>query len=143
MARTVEVRVPQSREGAGRERGSAAARRTRVVLKKVSPWSVFKFSLIFYFCLMLVLLLGLTILYNILGAFGVLDSVGDLFSDFGFGDVEGDGFQFNGGWLFTRAFAVGVVMVVFWSLVKLLVTFMYNLISDLVGGVEVTLTERK
>ena len=34
-------------------------------------------------------------------------------------------------------------MVVFWSLVKLLVTFMYNLISDLVGGIEVTLTERR
>ncbi len=114
-------------------------RRTRVVVRKVGPWSVFKFSLLFYFCVMLVVLLGLTILYNILAAVGVFDSVSKLLSDLGFAKH----FKFHGWWILTRAFAIGVVMVVFWSLVKLLITFMYNLISDIVGGIEVTLTERK
>jgi Transmembrane domain of unknown function (DUF3566) len=141
MARTVEVRVPERREPARKDRPTTA-RRTRVVVKKVSPWSVFKFSLIFYFCVMLVVLLGLTILYNVLGALGVLDSIAEFIGQWWILDRDAE-FRINGGWLFTRAFAVGVVMVVFWSLVKLLVTFMYNLISDLVGGVEVTLTERR
>jgi hypothetical protein len=141
MARTVEVKVPERREGATRER-AALARKTRVVVKKVSPWSVFKFSLIYYFCLMMVILLGLTILYNILGAFGVLESIAEFIGTLWVPE-NAEQFEINGGWLFTRAFAVGIVMVVFWSLVKLLVTFMYNLISDLVGGIEVTLTERR
>ena len=136
MARTVEVtpaRPPRAPESQG------TVRKTRVVVKRVGPWSVFKFSLLFYFCVMLVVLFGLTILYNILAAVGVLDSASKLLGDLGFGK----NFKFHGWWLLTRAFAVGVVMVVFWSLVKLLITFMYNLISDLVGGIEVTLTERR
>jgi len=133
MSRTVEIAPPPRPERA------PEVRRTRVIVKKVGPWSVFKFSLLFYFCVMLVILLGLTILYNVLAAVGVLDSASKLLGDLGFGK----NFEFHGWWLLTRAFAVGVVMVVFWSLVTLLITFMYNLISDLVGGIEVTLTERR
>ena len=133
MSRTVEIAPPPRRER------TPEARRTRVIVKKVGPWSVFKFSLLFYFCVMLVVLLGLTILYNVLAAVGVLDSASKLLGDLGFGK----NFEFHGWWLLTRAFAVGVVMVVIWSLVKLPITFMYNLISDLVGGIEVTLTERR
>ena len=133
MSRTVEIAPPPTRQRA------PEVRSTRVIVKRVGPWSVFKFSLLFYFCVMLVVLLGLTILYNVLAAVGVLDSASKLLGDLGFGK----NFEFHGTWLLTRAFAVGVVMVVFWSLVKLLITFMYNLISDLVGGIEVTLTERR
>src|SRR6266545_1474057 len=133
MARTVEVtpsRVPRAQEPTG------AARKTRVVVKRVGPWSVFRFSLLFYFCVMLVVLTGLIILYNILGALGAIDSIGEFLD-------EKKKFHINGWFLFSRAFAFGLVMVVFWSLVKLVVTFMYNLISDLVGGLEITLTERR
>jgi hypothetical protein len=119
------------------ERTALPIRKTRVVVRKVAPWSVFRFYLIYNFCVMLVVLFGLTIIYNILGAIGVLDNTEKFLRQFW------DTFRFNGGWLFTRAFAIGVVMVVFWSLVKLMTSFMYNLISDLVGGFEVTLTERR
>jgi Transmembrane domain of unknown function (DUF3566) len=131
MARTVQVTPLRQ------ERTTPTVRRTRVVVKKVGPWSVFRFYLLYNFCVMLVVLLGLTIVYNVLGAIGVLHTTERFLRQFW------SSFKFHGGWLFTRAFAVGVVMVVFWSLVKLMTAFMYNLISDLVGGFEVTLTERK
>ncbi len=137
MARTVEVtppRVPRAQES------TTTARKTRVVVKRVGPWSVFRFSLLFYFCVMLVVLTGLIILYNILGALGAIDSIADFIGEF---LDEKKKFHINGWFLFSRAFAFGLVMVVFWSLVKLVVTFMYNLISDLVGGLEITLTERR
>ncbi|HEX9376107.1 MAG TPA: DUF3566 domain-containing protein [Actinomycetota bacterium] len=139
MARTVEVtpsRVPRAQEPTG------AARKTRVVVKRVGPWSVFRFSLLFYFCVMLVVLTGITILYNILSALGVVDSVAEFVGHEILGEAKGS-FHIDGWFLFSRAFAFGLVMVVFWSLVKLVVTFMYNLISDLVGGLEITLTERR
>ena len=132
MARTVQVAPVRQHEAP-----TATVRRTRVVVKKVAPWSVFRFYLLYNFCIMLVILFGLTIIYNVLGALGVLASTQKFLRQFW------DSFKFQGGWLFTRAFAVGVVMVVFWSLVKLMTAFMYNLISDIVGGFEVTLTERK
>jgi len=132
MARTT-VQMVQDRT----ERTVGPIRKTRVVVRKVAPWSVFRFYLLYNFCVMLVVLFGLTIIYNILGAIGVLHSTEKFLRQFW------NTFHFNGGWLFTRAFAIGVVMVVFWSLVKLMTSFMYNLISDLVGGFEVTLTESK
>jgi hypothetical protein len=131
MARTVQMTPIRQ------DRPTATVRRTKVMVKKVAPWSVFRFYLLYNFCVMLVILFGLTIIYNILGAVGVLHDTEKFLRQFW------NSFHFNGGWLFTRAFAIGVVMVVFWSLVKLTTAYMYNLISDLVGGFEVTLTEHK
>ena len=139
MARTVEVRTP-TRPPRMAE-GTGTVRKTRVMVKRVGPWSVFKFSLLFYFCMMVIVLVALTILYNILSALGAIDGIASFIDQLLYDDRKV--FHISGWWLFTRAFAVGLVMVVFWSLVKLLVTFMYNLISDLVGGLEVTLTERR
>ena len=147
MARTVEVRTPTRPPKA--ETGTGTVRKTRVMVKRVGPWSVFKFSLLFYFCVMIIVLVALTILYNILSAVGVIDAIAESIDTLLYQKASIPGqetqqiFFINGGWLFSRAFAVGLVMVVFWSLVKLLVTFMYNLIADLVGGIEVTLTERR
>ncbi len=50
----------------------AMARQTKVVVKRVQPWSVFKFSLLFYFCLMLVFLFALLILYWVMSIVGVM-----------------------------------------------------------------------
>src|SRR5205814_2858722 len=60
MSRTVEIAPPPVRQR------TPEARSTRVIVKRVGPWSIFMFSLLFYFCVMLVVLLGLTILYNVL-----------------------------------------------------------------------------
>jgi hypothetical protein len=114
-------------------------RHARVVIRKIGPWSVFKISLIFYTCLMLVLLGAGVILYGILGAIGALDSTQRLIRDL-FADQT---FVINGRWLFSRGLTIGLGMVVVWSLINVFVVFLYNLISDLVGGVEVTLAERR
>ena len=73
MARTVEVRTPTRPPKA--ETGTGTVRKTRVMVKRVGPWSVFKFSLLFYFCVMIIVLVALTILYNILSAVGVIDAI--------------------------------------------------------------------
>src|SRR6266498_3880866 len=100
-------------------------RQTRVVLRKVGPWSVFKFSLLFYLCVMTVILLALAMLYGMLGAVGALEHVTKfvrtLWSDF----------SIHGGWPFTRL-----------TVLDLFIAFLYNLISDVIGGIEVTLSER-
>jgi hypothetical protein len=127
---------------ASRQRRSPFRRRprqTRVVVRKVGPWSVFKFSLIFYFCVMLVILLALGMLYSVLGAIGALDSITKLARSL-FADKT---FEIHGDWIFTRLAYIGIAMVFIWSLINVFVAFLYNLISDVVGGVEVTLAERR
>jgi Transmembrane domain of unknown function (DUF3566) len=114
-------------------------RMARVVVRKVGPWSIFKLSLFFYLCVMLVVLGAFTMLYLVLGAIGALDSVTRLIRDL-FADQS---FRIHGAWLLGRAFVVGLAMVVLWSLINVFVTFLYNLISDVVGGVEITLAEKR
>jgi hypothetical protein len=109
------------------------------MVRKVSPWSVFKVSLIFYACLMLVVLGALLILYALLSGIGAISSLEQLADNLGFGP----GFRVNGGWLFARGLGIGIAMVVIWSLINVFVAFLYNLISDLVGGIEITLAERR
>ena len=98
---------------------------------------MFKISLFFYLCVMAVVLGAFVILYGVLGAIGALDSLQRLIQDL-FADQS---FQIDGQWLFSRALVVGFAMVVLWTLINVFIAFLYNLLSDIVGGVEVTLSE--
>jgi hypothetical protein len=117
----------------------ARSRQARVVLRKVDPWSVLKISFVFYLCMMVVILGALMILYGILGAMGVLDTATEFLVDLGFGDD----FEIHGNWLFSRGLGIGLALVVLWTLINVFIVFLYNLLSDVVGGIEVTLSERR
>jgi transmembrane protein DUF3566 len=136
MARTIEV-VPSDE---GRPRRVSPPRRTRVVVRKVGPWSVLRFSLLFYFCLMIAMWIGFIILYDFLGAIGVLHSIEHGIRGLGSGWKD---WSFHAGWIFSRMFMIGLVMVVFGAIVNLFAAYLYNLIADFVGGIELTLTERR
>jgi hypothetical protein len=124
----------------GRRRwGRPRSRQARVVIRKVGPWSVLKFSFLFYLCIWTVIMGALVILYGVLGAVGVLDSVQRLIREL-FAEPT---FEIQGQWLFSRGVLLALAMVVLWTLVNLFVALLYNLISDIVGGIEVTLSERR
>jgi Transmembrane domain of unknown function (DUF3566) len=141
MARAVEV-VPPS-DSASRP---SPPRRTRVVVKRVGPWSVLRFSLVFYFCMMVALWLGLFIVYQFLGSIGVLHSIEHSFRNLNPASRNklnwGD-WSFHTGWIFSRLFLIGLVMVLFGSIVNLIGAFLYNLLADMMGGIELTLAERR
>lgn len=146
MAQKVEAPAARS----GRKGGSF---KTRVVVRKVGPLSVLKLSLIFYACVALVILLALVMLYGIVSAAGVIDSFASLAGGVGLGNcrderVRGEiqemcTFAVNGGWLFARAALIAGGLVVVWSVINVFVAFLYNLISDVVGGLELTLSDKR
>jgi len=119
--------------------GRARPRSTRVVVRKVAPWTVLKVSFFFYLCVWGVIVGAFVILYGVLGAIGALDSVTRLVRDL-FADQT---FEIHGDWLFTRGLLIAFGMTVLWTLINVFVALLYNLISDLVGGIEVTLSERR
>jgi len=138
MARTVQV-VPQPDTPSK----PTPPRRTRVVVKKVGPWSVLRFSLFFYFCFMLAAWVGLFIVYKFLGSIGVLHSFEDFMRKLSGGNTHWENWSFHTGWIFSRLFMIGLVMVVFGSIVNLIGAFLYNLLAEFLGGIELTLAERK
>jgi len=99
---------------------------------------VFKVAVFFYTCITAVLVLAAVILYAILTAAGSLTALTRLLQDL-FGD---ESFQIHGAWILARLAVMGGVMVVVWSLINVFVVFLYNLISGVIGGLEITLGER-
>jgi hypothetical protein len=135
---------PRSRPPSGptRRERRQQVRKTRVVVRRVGPISVLKLSLIFYFCLMLIVFGGLLILYGIMSATGAIDKTAEVIGKLGFANAQGT-FEINGSWLFTRMFVGGCGMVVVAAIINLLVAFLYNLLADVLGGLEVTLAEKR
>lgn len=115
-----------------------AVRRTTRVLRHIDPWSVFRVTLVFHFVLYLTLLLTGVLLWNVANATGTVDNVERFMESFGW-----DTFQFKGGELFHQAWVLGLFVVVGMTGLAILAVTTFNLITDLVGGIQVTILEGK
>lgn len=118
-------------------------RRARLTIKRIDPWSTLKFSFVYSLAGLVVLLVAVVALYAIVDAMGVIDSIRTFLND-----VEGNK---SGGsiadWLgFGRVMAVALVVggvnVILFTAFATLTAFIYNVCTDLVGGIEVTLADR-
>ena len=132
---------PKARPAPAPPRGP---RRARLAVKKVDPWSVLKFTFVYSLALVIVVVVAVGILYLVLDTMGVFDSIDTTLQQFtsssdapkrltdvlSFGRVVGG------------AAVLGAVNVVLLTALATLGAWIYNLCSDLVGGIEVTLTER-
>ena len=122
-------------------------RRTKVTVRRFGVTSVLKVSLIFSFCAMLVLWLALLIIFWILQAGGVIDSLAKMIGCV-VNEPVGTKNQcvpatIDTKVVFTYLLLAGAVLSVAWALVTTFAAVIYNLISDMVGGVEVSLAEKR
>jgi hypothetical protein len=115
----------------------AVDRRARLVLRRLDPWSVLKFSVVFYFCLMLISLLVFAVVWFVLVNMGVFE---DVTSFAGKVNLE---VTFPAGAVFRWYVFAGLFGVVVWSVVTVLLTLLFNLVNDVTGGIEVVLAERE
>jgi hypothetical protein len=119
----------------------AAARRgrtsTRRVVRRVEPRSVVKVSAVFYACVFVALLVAGIVLWIAAAAAGIVGNVesfiGDLFAL--------DEFRFEPFRILQAAFLGGVVLVALGTAANVVATLLFNLIAELVGGVEVTVAD--
>jgi len=112
-------------------------RRGRLAIRKISPWATLRFSLVFYFCMLLILLLGTSIIFATLKAIGTISDLESLLRDLEF-DVT-----ISGGVIFRWFFLIGLVGTLVASALTTFMAFLYNLIADVVGGIELLVTERE
>lgn len=110
-------------------------RRTRVV-RHIDPWSVFRVALAAHLVLYLVLLLAGVLLWNVASATGTIDNVERFMESFGW-----ETFEFDGSELFHQAWLLGLFAVVGLTGLAVLMAATFNLITDLVGGIRVTVIE--
>jgi hypothetical protein len=119
---------------------SRGPRRARLFVKRVDPWSVMKFSFAVSFVLFFVLLVATSVLYLALDQMNVFTSINKALAQLisSKNDVKVTATAVIG-----AAGAIGLVMVVLLTAISTLAAFIYNVCADLVGGIEVTLSEKE
>ena len=128
---------PRPAQG-GRRRTRSTVRRVRRTLRHIDPLSVFKLSLFFYGLGVIAWLIFVGIVYSIINSLGWFEFVEDisrgLVLDY---KVEIDLF-FVEKW----ALLIGVVFWLLGSILNALMSFLYNVGADTIGGIEMTFVER-
>jgi len=127
-----------SRPGSGR-----GPRRARLQLRHIDTWSALKISLVLSIALFFIWMVAIGVLYGVLNALDVFDTLNDLFGQIGSASGEESGGDVvTPGLVFGGAAIIGAINIVLMTALCTVGTFIYNLCSDLVGGLELTLSER-
>lgn len=122
-----------------RRRVKLQARRVRRVVRHVEPWSVFKISVFFYVCLWFVFLVAGLILWSFATSSGTVENVENLVEEL----FALDSFTFDSAQIF-RGFALaGVVLMIGGTIFNVMVCVLFNLLSDLTGGLRITMIEEE
>jgi hypothetical protein len=119
-------------------------RRARLHLKRIDPWSVMKFAFAVSLVLFVVAIVATSVLYLALDAMGVFDSINKALSDVVTGQSASDsgGFKITAKGVIGTSVLLGAVNMVLFTALMTLGAFVYNVCADLVGGVELTLSEK-
>jgi hypothetical protein len=117
--------------------------RASMQIRRVDPWSVLKVSAVLSVALFFVWMIAVAFLYLVLGGMGVWSklnsNVGDLLTS---ASGSSGGELVSSGTIFGGAALIGLVNIVLLTAMATIGAFIYNLTTDIVGGVEVTLADR-
>ena len=112
--------------------------RRHTVVRRLDPWSVLKLSFVFYLFLLVVLLLGLGVLWAVIDRLGIIEQAFEFMETLDLPVVELDFAN-----LALTAALIGLLQVVFLTALNVFLAFLYNLVSELIGGLKVTLAEEQ
>jgi polyferredoxin len=113
-------------------------RKVTRVIRDVDAWSVFKVAIVFHAALYIVVLITGFLLWNVGSATGTIDNVEQFLASFGW-----DSFTFQGAALFRAMAFFGLFGIALGAGIWVLAAVVFNLITELVGGVRVTVLEEE
>ena len=127
----------------GGAKAARGPRRARLQLRHIDTFSALKISLVLSIAMFFIWMVAVGLLYGILSALGVFETLNDLFGQLGSASGGGGGSEIiTPGIVFGGAAVIGAINIVLMTALCTVAAFIYNMCSDLVGGLEVTLSER-
>lgn len=112
-----------------------AVRRVRRIIRKIDPWTVLKVTLIINAVVALVWVLGVWIAWSIAVQRGVPDAFVEMFARLTIA------FTPDGELYFRALVMLAIIWVVMATAAITLAAVLYNLVSDIVGGIELIMLE--
>lgn len=115
------------------------ARKVRRVVRHIDPWSVLTFSVLFFLCLFAAFLLASVLVWNAAVAAGTIENMESFITEIG--DYET--YEIKGDVVFRAAMVIAGILTLAASVMVVLLVVVFNLISDLVGGIRMTVVEEE
>jgi Transmembrane domain of unknown function (DUF3566) len=135
---------PAQKAPPAKKKGKRAARQAHLTIARLEPWSVMKFSFVVSLVAFVILFIAVSVLYAVLSAVGVFDSVQHLVTSLtssqGSAGVNAKAW-FTSSKVLGYTALLGSLNIVLITAMSTIGAVVYNLTSRLVGGVEVTLRE--
>ena len=111
-------------------------------VRHIDPWSALKVSSLLSVALFFVWMIAVAFLYLVLGGMGVWSKLNSNVGDLLTSTSGGGGELVSSGTIFGGAALIGLVNIVLLTAMATIGAFIYNLSTDIVGGIEVTLADR-
>jgi len=130
---------PTHPSGPSTPSGGYRVRRVRRLVRHIEPWSVLKVSLVFYLCVWGLLVIATRMLWSAADEAGTIGKVESFIEDL----FALETFEFDTTHIFRIFVLGGLVLVVGGIGVTVVLVVLFNLISDLTGGVRFTMVEEE
>ena len=117
---------------------SPRVRRVSRVIREIDPITTLKVAAVLHLVLYVTALVALVMLWSVASATGTIDNVESFLESFGW-----ETFVFNGRQLFVNVMFLGLFLGALGTIIWVLGAVVFNLITDLVGGVRVTVLEEE
>jgi hypothetical protein len=108
------------------------------VLRHIDPWSTFKVAILFSLVTYVVLLTAGVLLWQVADSTGTLANIERWFTQFGW-----ETFELKGDEIFHNAWIIGLFGAVAMTGGLVLLATLFNLVSDIIGGVRLTVLEEE
>ena len=115
----------------------AQGRRVRRVIRKIDTFSLAKMAFLFHLCLSLVVVVAGLLLWTVADGQGMIDQLEKAVRT----NLQLDSFTIEGNVLFRSAIAMSLLFALLGTGLWILGALLFNLLSDLVGGVQVWVLE--
>jgi hypothetical protein len=113
-------------------------RRSRLIIRRVDPWTILKFSVLLYVSMYFVVLVAGVVLWAVATATGVRSNVESFVGQL----IASDKFKFEASQILKSSVIGGALLVVIGSAANVLMAVLFNLISDVAGGIGISVEER-
>ena len=122
-----------------KEKTGFRVRRVRRLVRHIEPWSVLKIGLIFYLCVWGMSVIAFSMIWGAASDAGTIQKFESFIEQL----FALETFEFNAEQIFRIFILGGLVMVVGGTAITVVLVVVFNLISDLMGGIRITVIEEE
>ena len=123
--------------GYGRQRYEA--RKVRRLIRHLDPWSMLKLSLLVSLCMWLIVMIASVILWTVASNAGTIESLEDFVNS----SLSLQDWTLDGDFIFRQFGLITLLLALGFAASVVIATLVFNLISDIIGGVWVSVIEEE